>query len=751
MKTTIEERELERSDDFKESTFKIKNSAKAFQILSDGLYQDKIKAIIRELSCNAYDAHIEAGTTDKKIDVFLPTNYDHTFYIRDYGTGLSKHDLENIYTTYFESTKESSNDVVGCLGLGSKSPFSYVNMFTVTSYLDGKQYVYSAFVNEMWVPSITLIDEDDTEEENGIKVQFAVKRDDFRQFAYKAAEVFRYFDDVPNFLGNQVTVNKRVYNEKNLYWGMNKDERQRQSFAIMGNVAYPVNLDKVDLSSNEKNLINNYSIDMFFSIGDLSVAASREGLSYNEKTTDAIVDRIRLIIKEEKDRVEKTLSSKKCYWDAVVWLNKEKYQNRIISLLFQNTRLTYKGRVLDATFTIPRTTHKDEEDKPVNSLTLKRIVLKSKWSYKEAKNISHVSNSESVWKLQAVENYKFFIHDCKTRHMVRVKSYMEQNKDITSVFLIKSNDNKLIEELVEHLGIVRSSVTLLSDIEVPKVNRKKRSRESAVGHLVQMNWGAKNVYASEKYWNTIHEDDDFDINDGGFYVPINRWKVMHDGEELPPRDILCTVNSIYSSIMDSKTPPVYGIKKAKVDLLKKNPKWVNWIDHTQKVIRDHAVKPSVFGDLQIHNNSRGFNYQTLGTLFNSLIGHEEFRNKNNIKLIVGSTFLNQCECPILEELAIRYDNDNSIVGKVTTGKTRKLLAFIRSGKSILTDDEVKGLDTYVNRHQELITLFFKKYRLAKGCWDEMRKKDGISHMLRYINAINNYDLIQTKQEEGEEK
>ena len=41
--------------------FRIRNSAKAFNILSSGLYANKIRAIIRELSCNAVDSHVAAG------------------------------------------------------------------------------------------------------------------------------------------------------------------------------------------------------------------------------------------------------------------------------------------------------------------------------------------------------------------------------------------------------------------------------------------------------------------------------------------------------------------------------------------------------------------------------------------------------------------------------------------------------------------------------------------------------------------
>ena len=42
--------------------FTIAQTSKMFKILSDSLYSDKIQAIIRELSTNANDAHISAGT-----------------------------------------------------------------------------------------------------------------------------------------------------------------------------------------------------------------------------------------------------------------------------------------------------------------------------------------------------------------------------------------------------------------------------------------------------------------------------------------------------------------------------------------------------------------------------------------------------------------------------------------------------------------------------------------------------------------
>jgi hypothetical protein len=65
--------------------FRIRNSSKAFGILSSGLYSNKIKAIIRELSCNAVDSHVAADKKDVPFTIHLPTKLEPWFSIRDYG------------------------------------------------------------------------------------------------------------------------------------------------------------------------------------------------------------------------------------------------------------------------------------------------------------------------------------------------------------------------------------------------------------------------------------------------------------------------------------------------------------------------------------------------------------------------------------------------------------------------------------------------------------------------------------------
>ena len=97
--------------------FKIKTNSKAFKILSSNLYKYKTLAICRELICNAYDSHTQAGKKDVPVVVTAPTTINPNFSVEDFGVGLSKEEVEQIYTTYFESTKNSTNELVGGLGI----------------------------------------------------------------------------------------------------------------------------------------------------------------------------------------------------------------------------------------------------------------------------------------------------------------------------------------------------------------------------------------------------------------------------------------------------------------------------------------------------------------------------------------------------------------------------------------------------------------------------------------------------------
>ncbi|MGH6957867.1 MAG: hypothetical protein ACREEW_14470, partial [Caulobacteraceae bacterium] len=122
MKLALIDREIETN--LPTSTaFRIGNAAKMFSLLADKIYSDKPLAVVREITCNALDVHKLTGQT-RPFLVATPTDLDPSFSVRDFGTGLTHDEMVGLYTTFFDSTKQDTNDQVGGFGLGSKSPFA---------------------------------------------------------------------------------------------------------------------------------------------------------------------------------------------------------------------------------------------------------------------------------------------------------------------------------------------------------------------------------------------------------------------------------------------------------------------------------------------------------------------------------------------------------------------------------------------------------------------------------------------------
>jgi hypothetical protein len=299
------------------SEFKIRNSAKAFGILSSGLYANKIRAIIRELSCNALDSHVAAGKRDVPFDLHLPTFLEPYFSIRDYGTGLNHSEVLNIYTTYFESTKTASNDFIGALGLGSKSPFSYTDNFTVIAIKNGIKGIYSAFINDDGVPAIALMGQEESTEETGVEVRFAVtNKEDYDNFRHETRSVFRYFPLRPKLNIESLTFDNVEYEEENIIPNVHrrKSRHNSENRAIMGNISYPIELPRGSLSSDELMFIDGKSLDLYFDIGEIDFQASREGLQYTARTIAAIEQRYQALFDILYNKVKTKYNAIKCEW-----------------------------------------------------------------------------------------------------------------------------------------------------------------------------------------------------------------------------------------------------------------------------------------------------------------------------------------------------------------------------------------------------------------------------------------------------
>jgi len=310
-----------------ESSFSIAVNGKAFRVLSDTLYQDKPGSIVRELSCNAYDSHVQAGKRDIPFEIHLPNMFEPWFHVRDFGIGLSDEDVRSIYTRYFESTKANSNDVIGAFGLGSKTPFSYTDNFTIVSIFNGVKRSYSAFIAESGVPSIAILDTAPTDEVNGVEVRMAVEKKDWGTFRSKVESQLRYFVVKPTIINGEAiswetpTVEYDTPNAT-LHAGSN----YANVIAIQGQVGYALSNDIIEAKLSQADrefyhLLRMSRAILKFNIGDIAVTASREGVSYDPKTLNAVTNKVRKVRAEVLEIVKAEIAAIPTPWEKAAHLN----------------------------------------------------------------------------------------------------------------------------------------------------------------------------------------------------------------------------------------------------------------------------------------------------------------------------------------------------------------------------------------------------------------------------------------------
>jgi hypothetical protein len=324
-----------------ESQFKMKTSRKAFQILSD-LYSDKPLAIVRELGCNAQDSHTAAGYPDRPIEIHIPNGLEPWLTIKDYGTGISHSDIYNIYTVYFESTKAESNDQIGCLGLGSKSPYCYTDNYTITSIFNGEKNIYNAHFNESNTPAIAHMFADITSEPNGVEIQIPIKEEDFYRFTNAIKKAFRFFTVKPIITGGTIdwTDEKPIFEGDN--WASYEGFSFGEAYAVMGGVTYPIQPNMVD--NKHYQMLSKAGLVLRFEMGELDFVPSREALSYCELTVNSINAKMNYIVSDFATKVSEMIEEKENILEALKAVNYLKNKFSFLnSTLVISDNIMWKG------------------------------------------------------------------------------------------------------------------------------------------------------------------------------------------------------------------------------------------------------------------------------------------------------------------------------------------------------------------------------------------------------------------------
>jgi hypothetical protein len=551
--------------------FRIRNSAKAFSILSSGLYANKIKAIIRELSCNAFDSHVAAGKKDVPFDVHLPGALEPWFAVRDYGTGLDHDQVCNIYTTYFESTKTNSNDFVGALGLGSKSPFSYTDNFSVTAVKDGMKRIYSAFINEQGVPSIALLMEESSDETNGVEVKFSVEnRHDFYKFEDEAQSVYKYFKLKPVISGRSFNFSTIHYETKDVVPGIHITTERYQSMAIMGNIAYPI-----DVPNSQENLgtlanLLNCGIHIEFDIGELDFQASREGLSYIPETIAAIKRKLELLNDSLEDYIANSVNNIENAWDRAIALSDfqrnqtwvaavSRYVSNNNFALMEQYGYTHRLK----TFEIP-----------IDYVTAYNIKLRSFGkSYGRSQLWTNAPRSTAAgikyWQIPVNANSYFVVNDGKIGILQRSMNHFKSRDMVSMVYVIDAIDPTLPINVDGFMQLLHNPPKIMKASELDEKPRKNRNKTKLTSILLLTDQG----------WRSAGTLD----NSGTYYyLPLSGHKLVTKYIQMDPSSL----PRLASDIKKLAQVDVYGVRKQDMQTIEGQSNWINLEDHIISVISD---------------------------------------------------------------------------------------------------------------------------------------------------------------------
>lgn len=475
------------------SEFNIAMNAKMFRVLSDTMYQDKVGSMVRELSCNAMDAHIEAGTPDLPFDIHLPDSIEPWFSVKDTGVGMSDENLRTMYTTYGESTKDESNEMVGAFGLGSKTPFAYTDQFTVTSIFDGVKRIYVAVMNDDGLPVLMLQGESETTEHAGLEVNVSVRDADYDSFRSAVTKQLQFFAVKPNLLNNRQGIEFKDFDNTDeinidmdgirVYNG-GYNANIKGIWIVQGGVGYPLSLESLgDIKADVKSFaqtVHSKGAILHFPIGQIEVTASREGISYTDRVIERITKRLtevaRLLCKDALAEISKEGS----IWNRVVIYNnmldviqKAIRQSADFDNLFRGTVIDQSNMSMD----IDRLAKLG-----FRAIYMQKHTGRKRGSYSSdgdfVRMIRKTVGAEfggrygSITKLHPTNEMLIFVRDTNSKPVARVKKLMN-DQDWPTVLMIEGGDSnditaKNIGQISMALGVSKGRIRLLSSLEAPK-------------------------------------------------------------------------------------------------------------------------------------------------------------------------------------------------------------------------------------------------------------------------------------------
>jgi len=579
-------------------------------LVSSKIYTDNVMAVIREISCNAYDANLDSNSTIP-FKVTLPCySQGGSPYIewRDYGLGLSEEDVNSIFTNLVRSTKRNKKNPIGCFGVGSKSPFSYCNNFSVSSFQNGIVTHYSMQKDSSGF-SFFKMGTSKTEEMNGLKIKVPVKYKDIEEFRVKAIYYFSLWKekDLPIIENLSEKIKFRLvkvfeYNDFVIY----KNEKESYDFTVlMGNVLYSVNRSELEQELKDFDLSAYSGVTIEVPLGYFSPAISRESLDYNEYT----ISQFNKFFREAKEQVTSYLKNK-----IDDYPNFETAYRSILILRkmgLVNEDLEYKGFSLSSCSSFKERTwplYLDNFRKniigppPSYSSIVERSaycfqVQSLKKSYTSGKiSLKSISFEEDYYfSVNANEKHCFYLMDCEFKYKKDYNAFFAflcSRFGIYDFCFFKDIHNPIIEKAKKYYGS--------NNVRIRSINRiyKRLFKEYEESKKIKKIASQKRVFSGVEILDTSEtgdfpawaKDKSVDLSSGGFYINTK----CNEYDKILAKKVVRVINFFNLVGEKNKIPTIYGFKHKCLSSK-------NFINNEDKWVFKEKIIPSLFDLLKTND------------------------------------------------------------------------------------------------------------------------------------------------------
>jgi hypothetical protein len=567
------------------SAFKVGDAGVILDILRTKIYKDPIMAICREITCNARDAHREVGTPERPIEIEFPTLWNSgQLRIRDFGPGISPDRMTEIFIAFGRSTKRSDNVQTGGFGLGAKTPFAYTDSFTIVTVVDGLKYTYAAYIDETKVGKMDLMGKPvPTDEENGTTIIIGLAKNDVATFSSYMIKCTKHWDVKPIFhgLNDQYTYPDLTAQYEGTGWAFpnanvvagNRSyyHSTYKSYAIVDGIEYEIDPNAIkDLTEVERTLLGT-GFFLYYNVGDLVLAASRDNLHYEETTNKMIKDRLAILEKELIEIVQDKIKNAATYPEAVqAYLGVKDVFNRA-NLMNHISDIKWRGHDIRANL-------------KVSDFGTWATIQTYYWD-----TFDNKVRKENTASIEFLKDTVLYVHDIKHKHVPRyLTEYLTHSKNQKRIQVLALRD---VPYSVDYHNAVKKAVAknkpkpevkyekkwldLLGfkslDAELQAMPKSAHKKRNSGGKLKKKDNHILGYEISACYDNNTGfstESTSFDPEDGGYYfqVDLKTNSLSSDGNNIAPKLVSTTISAAHK-LLDGV---VVAFSKSRVNQIKRH-------------------------------------------------------------------------------------------------------------------------------------------------------------------------------------